>query len=107
MGNFHRTHYKKIELTDDISLRYFFEFEDIPDFKNKWVIKSHDRKEYEVITRKTAKLIAETHNKTLQDYVEIIGRETKNGYMKIIVKKINIEDDIMEQNRIAEVVFEK
>jgi len=51
MSTFHRTHYKKIELSEDISLRYFFTFDDIPNFENKWVIKSHNKKKYEVIWR--------------------------------------------------------
>ena len=88
MSTFHRTHYKKIELSEDISLRYFFTFDDIPNFENKWVIKSHNKKKYGEINRTVAELIAESHGKTLSDYIEIIGRQiNNNSYMKIIIKK--------------------
>jgi len=85
-GKHHLTWYLKIPLTDDLSVRYFFVFEDRPDLKNKWVIKSHSRKEYGIIDEKTAELIVESHGKTLNDAIEIIGRNTFKGYRKIEIE---------------------
>jgi len=79
---FHLTWYLKIPLTDDLSVRYFFVFEDRPDLKGKWVIKSHLRKEYGVIDEKTAQMIVESHGKTLDDAVEIVGRNMINNYYR-------------------------
>ena len=83
---FHLTWYLKIPLTDDLSVRYFFVFDDRPDLKGKWVIKSHSRKEYGVIDEKTAGMIVESHGKTLDDAVEVTGRNTFRGYRKIEIE---------------------
>ena len=40
----HLTHYKKINLNKDISLRYFYTFQDQRKFENQWVLKSHKDK---------------------------------------------------------------
>jgi len=86
----HIVHYLKVKLTKDISLRYFFNFEDQPSRNGTWVIKSHDRKEYASIDARVAKLIAESHGKTLDNHVEIIGRSISDGvYQKVIIKNKN------------------
>jgi len=86
----HITHYKKIKLNGDISLRYFFAFEDRPKLVGKWVIKSHSTKRYRVIDRATADLIAMSHNKELNNYKEIMGRYILESmhptYRKVIIK---------------------
>ena len=91
MVKHHRTHYKKIKLNDDISLRYFFSFEDRPQLDGKWVIKSHNSKEYGIVDERTAKLIAMSHNKELSIYKEIMGRyifedNCEPIYRKVIIK---------------------
>jgi len=86
---YHTTWYLKIPLTDDLSVRYFFAFDDMPKFKNKWVIKSHKTKEYAVLNENAVKLILESHNKTLDDAVEIIARQEGEYYRKIELNEKN------------------
>ena len=87
----HLTHYKKIKLSKDVSLRYFFSFEDKPQLVGKWVIKSHSTKKYGILDERTAELIADSHNTHLGNYKEIIGRYISNGvdapiYRKVLIK---------------------
>jgi len=82
----HITHYKKIKLNDDISLRYFYSFEDKPNFNRKWVIKSHSLKKYSIIDRNAVELILKLHNKNIDRYKEIRGKVTKKGYEKLVIK---------------------
>ena len=82
----HITHYKKIKLNDDISLRYFYSFEDKPNFNRKWVIKSHSLKKYSIIDRNAVELILKLHNKNIDKYKEIRGKVTKKGYEKLVIK---------------------
>ena len=93
----HLTHYKKIKLDDDISLRYFYSYEDKKHFTNKWVIKSHDKKKYSIIDFKAVELISELHNVDINKYTEIRGKVTNKGYQKLVIKpngkiKIKYED---------------
>lgn len=94
-GKLHITHYKKIKLNKDISLRYFFAFEDRPKLVGKWVIKSHSTKKYRVIDMATADLIAMSHNKELKNYKEIIGRYILENmhpiYRKVIIKNNKVK----------------
>ena len=92
----HLTWYLKIPLTDDLSVRYYFLFEDKPSLNKKWIIKSHSRKEYSVINEQTAMMILESHNKTLNDAVEVMGREIKEGiYRKVELQNpFEIDEDI-------------
>jgi len=98
LGKSHLTHYKKIKLNKDISLRYFFTFEDRLNLNGKWVIKSHSTKEYGIIDERTARLIATAHNKTLDDYKEIMGRYVANMsgtgsvYRKVIISNNEKKD---------------
>lgn len=82
----HLTWYFKLNLTDDISIRYYLVFEDRRGLERKWVIKSHSTKEYGIIDSKAVKLIINSHNKDLKDAKEIIGRaDNKADYKKIVL----------------------
>ena len=81
--------YLKIDLTEDISLRYYFQFEDRPEFNEKWVLKSHNEKKYAVIDNNTLDLILKSHHKSLNNAKEIIARKiTKTKYRKIILSDV-------------------
>jgi len=84
---YHTVWYLKIPLTDDLSVRYFFAFDDMPKFKNKWVIKSHSTKEYAILDKKAVELILKSHHKTLEDAVEIIARQQGDYYRKIEINE--------------------
>ena len=82
----HLTWYFKLNLTDDISIRYYLVFEDKRELERKWVIKSHSTKEYGIIDSRAVKLIINSHNKDLKDAKEIIGRaDNKADYKKIVL----------------------
>ena len=73
-----KTWYTKIDLDENISVRYFYVFDDRKGLENKWVIKNHDKKEYSVITEQAAKMICESHGKDINfDGIEIIGKNNK------------------------------
>ena len=79
--------YLKWNLTNDLSIRYFYKFQDKPEFENKWVLKSHKDKKYEIINREIAEMLFKAFNLTDNDAVEIIGRnltQTKFRKLKII-----------------------
>ena len=93
----HLTHYKKIKLTKDISLRYFYSYQDKKNLIGKWVIKSHKQKKYSIIDLKTVDLILLAHNKNIEDYIEIRGKVHKKGFQKIMIKpngKVKIKYEI-------------
>lgn len=79
--------YKKVDLTDDISLRYFYHFKDRPHLEGKWVIKVHSTKRMAEISKEAAHLIAVSHDKTLDDYTEILGVKVPEGYRKITITR--------------------
>ena len=77
----HRTHYLKWEVSEDMSIRYFIQFQDSPEKENLFFIKSHSAKMYIPITEKEAeKLISEMATK---EVVEIIGWMYNGKYKKL------------------------
>ena len=87
-----RTHYIKyiIKNSDnDLSLRYYFSFEDRPYLENVWIIKSHKQKEYIIVTTKQVEYLFK--EKFVNKYTEIIGSKDRTGYKKKI-----INNDILE-----------
>jgi len=82
----HLTHYKKIDLDDDISIRFFYTFQDRANLENKWVIKSHSMKQYSILDKHGLALILKLHNKDVNRYKEIRGKVTEKGFEKIIIK---------------------
>jgi len=82
----HLTHYKKIKLNKDISLRYFYSYQDRKNLVGKWVIKSHKQKKYSIIDLKAVELILSLHKKNIENYTEIRGKVNKKGFQKIIIK---------------------
>jgi len=86
------TAYRKYKLTDDLSIRYFYQFETKPEYTDKWVIKSHERKEYSIISQYTAELILESHGLSMHDYKHIAGLVDSCGiYSKYTLASIPIE----------------
>ena len=86
---YHITHYLKIPLNEDISLRRFFHFQARPEYEGKWFLKNHATKQYAEVSLEAARLIAAAHNLTLADHIEILGRQTPNGYRKVYIDKSN------------------
>jgi len=82
----HLTHYKKINLSKDISLRYFYTFQDNRNYENQWVLKSHSEKKSSIITPIALELLLTLHKKDINKYTEIIGKIKNDKYQKIIIK---------------------
>lgn len=78
----HQTHYIKWKLTDNLSLRYFYSFQDNPDFIGKFVFKNHNKKESVVVSKDTAKELLEF---VKEDFEEIIGYLEKDEYKKLVL----------------------
>jgi hypothetical protein len=47
----HRTHYLKWTINAEFSIRYFFVYDDKPQYVGQFVLKSHYTKEYVILTR--------------------------------------------------------
>lgn len=78
-------HYLKWIINDNLSLRYYFYFNDRPIYNNKYVLKTHNEKEYIVIENES--IIKELLSINGNRYEEIVGRRISNhNYSKI---KIN------------------
>lgn len=85
--NEHLTHYKIIKLDEDISLRFFYTFQDKKNFENKWVLKSHSLKKYSILDKNALTLLLKLHNKDINKYKEIRGKVTEKGFEKIVIKE--------------------
>ena len=90
--NKHRTHYLKWGISDDISIRYFYVFEDDKSKEGKFFIKSHNKKHYNEIDKKMADILINEYNSL---GIEIIGFKHNDDYKKIIIddENINIDKD--------------
>jgi len=80
----HVTHYLKWDITDDLSLRYFYAFEDRPELAGKYIIKSHSKRGFDVLNNQA--IIASFKDLAKNTPTkEIIGREIKGEYHKTIM----------------------
>jgi len=77
----HVTHYIKYHMTNDMSIRYYFTFQDKPELSGKYTIKSHRTKLEEVISKQMADRMIEDLGLIAE---EIIGRMIKGKYSKMI-----------------------
>ena len=76
-------HYFKWKLTDNLSVRYFYNFEDRPIMNGKFAIKNHKQKELIEISKDTARELICSF--CIQTFEEIIGYNVKKvGYRKYI-----------------------
>jgi hypothetical protein len=73
-------HYIKWDITEDLSLRYYFEFQDRPQYINQYVLKTHSTKNYQLIE---SNQISNELKKLSSNHIEIIGRRiNKTEYVK-------------------------
>jgi hypothetical protein len=88
MYNFKKSgsqHYIKWNITDDLSLRYYFEFQDRPQYNNQYVLKTHSDKSYQIL--ESGQIIEELF-KISKSSEEIMGRRFgKNEYVKYKIEK--------------------
>ena len=93
----HRTghiHYIKWNITANLSIRYFYNFTDRPEYNMKFTLKNHKERTLVELDEKTAKEMIENVCKD-EPYLEIIGYEVKGknkGYRKIIMKNGEVSE---------------
>lgn len=89
----HSCWYIKIPLDEDLSLRYYFLFEDRKELERRWILKSHSKKRFGTISDEAAELLRERFGANAGEYEEIISRRLPNGvYVKTVVKRKSDED---------------
>ncbi len=78
-------HYKKWDITEDLSLRFYYSFQARKDYANQYYLKAHKSKSYQLIDNKS--IIQ--HLKSLsKDKIptEVIGRTINGRYLKTLFK---------------------
>jgi len=80
-----RVHYLKWELECHWSIRFFFTFDNRPEYNMKWVLKNHKTKEYIVITRPKAVDFIKSLAKDIQPKEYFSLREFGKGYRRLVV----------------------
>lgn len=88
-GNQYRStcHYMKYVLpgaTDDISIRFFYQFEDRKEYEGKFVMKDHRTKNYIVLDTNIALHILSTT--VIQNQYRVISFPDRNKYVKLVVE---------------------
>lgn len=91
--NKHRCHYLKWDITDDLSVRYHFTFQDRRNFERQYCLKSHNSKTWSIIDEKMAEAIISEHN---LNYIEIMGQQFENNYMKQVISRSGEVDTLIE-----------
>lgn len=71
--------YTKWEITEDISLRYYYLFQDRKNFEGKYYLKSHKKKEYAEVQ---SLAIVEGLIASSKSVIDIVGKQVGNQYIK-------------------------
>lgn len=72
-------YYTKWEITDDLSLRYYYLFQDRKGYEGKYYLKSHKKKDYVEID--SLKIVEELI-KSSKSTIDILGKQVQNQYIK-------------------------
>jgi len=87
----HRTNYLKWDITDDLSLRYFFEFQSRPGYVGGFYVKSHKERKYiPVDTQEKLDYVFAHFVKSKESYTHIIGKQQHKKYKKLHVDVNNL-----------------
>ncbi len=80
-----RTHYMKWPLTGEWSIRYYFTYDAKSEYTGKWVLKSHHKKIYIVLTKTEALeyIQAKAQRKEPQEFFSLT--EFGKGYRRTVV----------------------
>lgn len=81
----HHIHYIKFPLTENLSIRYFFSFQNQPEKSGKFYMKNHKEKTYSEIDIETVKELLSNFCK--EKGIEIIGRRVGKNYRKVIISE--------------------
>lgn len=86
----HRINYLKWNITEDLSLRYFFTFQDRKEYEGQFVIKSHSEKKYLKLDSKTKIDYIFNNFVNKENFTQVIGKNTKGTYRKLLIDKDSI-----------------
>ena len=79
----HHIHYIKFPLTENLSIRYFFSFQNQPEKSGKFYMKNHKEKTYSEIDIESVKELLSNFCK--EKGIEIIGRRVGQNYRKVVI----------------------
>ena len=90
-------HYLKWKLNDNLSIRFFYNFETKPEMINKFALKNHKQKELVEISKETAREMICSF--CIEKFEEIIGYNVKGFGYKKYVKKFGEDFKILKNDK--------
>ena len=90
-------HYLKWKLNDNLSIRFFYNFETKPEMINKFALKNHKQKELVEISKETAREMICSF--CVEKFEEIIGYNVKGFGYKKYVKKFGEDFKILKNDK--------
>lgn len=90
-------HYLKWKLNDNLSIRFFYNFETKPEMINKFALKNHKQKELVEISKETAREMICSF--CTEKFEEIIGYNVKGFGYKKYVKKFGEDFRILKNDK--------
>ena len=90
-------HYLKYKLNDNLSIRFFYNFETKPEMINKFALKNHKQKELVEISKETAREMICSY--CTEKFEEIIGYNVKGFGYKKYVKKFGEDFRILKNDK--------
>ena len=91
-----RTHYLKWGLCAEWSIRFVFTYDARPQYNMKWILKSHFKKIYIILTKNEAMDYIQVYAKSLEPREYISMTEFGKGYRRMILDPISGVDCYME-----------
>ena len=97
----HRLHYLKWDLfhNEDMSVRYFFSNDNHPEYRRKFVLKSHKTKEYWIVDAKEASELITKFSKNDGKHTEVVSHRIGNNKYHRLHFDENVVERIIEGRR--------
>lgn len=86
MSNRQLKHYKKVKITKEISLRYFYTYQDKQHLEKKWSLAMNAEDNYSIFTLEGIEVLKMLHDFDVKNYKEIIEVTENNIHYKTILK---------------------
>lgn len=94
-----RTHYLKWGLCAEWSIRFIFTYDAIPEYNMKWVLKSHYKKIYIILTKNEAMDYIQKYCKNLEPKEYISLTEFGRGYRRTVIDPHHGTDTYIQNKR--------
>jgi len=79
-----RTHYLKLQIHEELSIRYHLVWDDRKGMQGEWMVKNHAESTWSKITKEAANVILSATGKSWDNYIEIMGMVENGKYTKYI-----------------------